>query len=61
MASNFGYGNCQKKLGGFPICYVTKPSNCSDLVNSTSIPGEMWSKEACSIEGNILSIWGMRS
>jgi len=43
-----GYGNCQKKYNGKPLCYVELPSSCNDLQVSHSSPGEKWSLEACS-------------
>ena len=56
LDSSLGYGNCQKMVGGLPMCYVTQPSSCSDLVNSTTIPDEQWSTKACSTEGILLQI-----
>ena len=46
-----GYGNCQKKWIGEPICYVELPSSCSDLQPSSYVPGDKWSFEACSQTG----------
>ena len=49
-------GNCkgrkpiQFKQADF-ACYVVQPSNCSDLKNSTTNPGEKLSVEACHISG----------
>merc|ERR1739845_89477 len=43
-----GYGNCQKKWIGTPICYVELPSSCSDLQPSSYVPEDKWSYEACS-------------
>jgi hypothetical protein len=47
-----GYGQCKKPtsyqhIKGQHVCYVTQPSNCTDLAFSTTNPGEKFSAEAC--------------
>ena len=51
-----GFGNC--KGTGSPdhnnnvVCYVNHPSNCTDLVDSGTNPGEKFSAQAC-IKGHL--------
>ena len=47
-----GYGKCKKesptsKHQGGKMCYVFQPSNCTDLVDSGTDPGEQYSAVAC--------------
>lgn len=44
-----GHGNCRTKLKPQDrfMCYVEQPSSCTDLVDSTSNPGEKFSFDAC--------------
>ena len=46
-----GVGNCKKEPLGKETCYVERPSNCVDLKNSTTNPGEQYSSVACK-QGN---------
>ena len=49
------FGNCQgtkmtNQLYGYSVgCYVEQPSGCPDLTESTNIPEEQVSFEACAI------------
>ena len=59
LISANGYGNCAKlapTYGNKAICYVNQPSNCGDLKNSGSNPGEKTSAEACTQSNNLLNI-----
>ena len=50
-----GVGRCQTNTWGHGNrynCYVRLPSNCTDLVNSSTDPGEKLSAEACDLQGN---------
>ena len=46
-----GFGNCKGSRdwnrGNRLICYVYLPSTCTDLVDSTTNPGEKTSTEPC--------------
>ena len=47
-----GEGDCQNvDQQGRSWCYVTRPSDCQDLVSSTVYPGRQWSFEACKQKG----------
>ena len=43
-------GNCMDIWKDGFWCYVSQPSDCSDLVESTSHPGKQWSYDACKID-----------
>ena len=52
-------GNCKGKKPSqfrrkFAACYVTQPSGCTDLKNSSTNPGELLSVNACRLRGKIL-------
>ena len=55
LINSHGVGNCEgRKPTPFKeshACYVVQPSNCNDLVNSTTNPGEQLSAEACYMSG----------
>ena len=42
-----GYGDCKKIYRHGLACYVSQPSTCKDLVNSTQEAGKQISWEAC--------------
>ena len=50
-----GGGNCQgptsTKLGNKVFCYVTQPSSCSDVLDSSTNQGEKYSAESCGQTG----------
>ena len=39
-----GFGSCAKAWKGQPICYVTEPTSCSDILEG---PFGKWSVKAC--------------
>ena len=52
-------GNCQGKKPSqfrrkFVACYVTQPSDCTDLKDSGTNPGEQLSVNACLLRGRIV-------
>ena len=54
LISPFGSGNCLQtsiRLNNKPYCYVDLPSSCPDLLDSSDIPGEKYSADACSNTG----------
>ena len=63
---NFLVADCScKELDGkldksgyckFQTCYVNQPSNCSDLVDSITHPGEQKSSDACKRKKGILIV-----
>ena len=51
-----GYGNCKKVYKKGPICYVNKPTTCSDVVDDDSQGPAGYSWEAChNYKGNSLT------
>ena len=49
-----GFGQCKKgssyeHVKGRNVCYVNRPSNCSDLTYSSTNPGKKFSAAACDI------------
>ena len=47
-----GFGQCKKgssyeHVKGRNVCYVNRPSNCSDLTYSSTNPGKKFSAAAC--------------
>ena len=56
LINRHGVGNC---TGAKPsqynhkhfTCYVVQPSNCTDLTDSHTNPGEKLSAEACKLQG----------
>ena len=53
---NNGYGRCRRKdsnMGNRYTCYVNQPSNCPDLVDSTTYTGQQFSAEACYLQGKL--------
>ena len=52
-------GNCKGKKPSqfgrkFVACYVTQPSNCTDLKDSGTNPGEQLSVNACLLRGRVV-------
>ena len=52
-----GEGNCKTTWEGELWCYVIEPSNCTDLLESTSYAGMRWSqRNACKNEMGIYNM-----
>ena len=56
LINSHGVGNCKGRKptpfqDAHSACYVVQPSNCNDLINSITNPGEQLSAEACYISG----------